>query len=296
MEGICKLCGKHSTLQKSHIIPSFVIQWLKESSATGYIRYGDVLNKRVQDGIKIYLLCEDCEQLFGKYEKAFSENIFNPLNNGKPSKDPYGPWLLKFATSVSWRVLTFLKGKVLSHYPLQHKDAVEHALEVWREYLLSKRRHPGKHEQHILFLGAIKKHTFDELPTNINRYLLRVIDMDAIYTDDTAHVYTKMGPVVIVGSINVPKSKEWVGTKIHVKHGNIVSPKYTLPLNFGNYLQDRARNCEGFYNKISKKQANKINQAYDKDIDKVVKSKTWEAMAHDVDLFGDKAFTKTNKK
>jgi hypothetical protein len=110
------------------------------------------------------------------------------------------------------------------------------------------------------------------------------------------HVYTKMGPIVIVGFINVPRPKEWIGTKIHVNQGNIVSPKCTLPRNFGNYLLDRARNCEGFYSKISKRQAIKINEAYDKDIDNAIKSKTWEAMAYDVDLFGDKAFTKTNKK
>ena len=183
-----------------------------------------------------------------------------------------------------------------SQYPKHHKDAAEHALGVWKDFLLGNTKNPGKHEQHMLFLGAIKTHTFDELPTNINRYFLRVIESDAIYTNDTAHVYTKMGPIVIVGFINVPRPKEWIGTKIHVNHGKIESRKCTLPLDFGNYLLDRARNCGGFYNKISKRQAIKINEPYDKDIDKAIKSKTWEAMAHDIDLFGDKAFTETNKK
>ncbi len=147
----------------------------------------------------------------------------------------------------------------------------------------------------MLFLGAIKEHTFDELPTNINRYFLRVIDMDAIYTDDTAHVYTKMGHVVIVGFINVPRPKEWVGTILHVKHGNIVSPKYTLPLNFGEYLKDRARNCEGFYNKISQKQAIKIDTDYRKAPLRAMNSETWKAMQYDFDMFGEKAFIPSDK-
>ncbi len=295
MEGTCKLCEKHAILCESHIIPSFIFQWLKESSATGHIRYGKILNKRVQDGLKKYLLCEECEQLFSKFEKAFSEKIFQPSCNQKLSKGTYGAWLLKFATSVSWRVLTSLKEEALSKYPEQHKKAIDHALKVWREFLLDNRPHPEEHEQHILFLGAIKEHSFDELPTNINRYFLRVIEMDAIWTDDTAHVFTKLGHVVLVGFINVPRPKEWVGTKIHVKNGTIVSSQYILPLNFGEYLKGRARNCGGFFNKISQKQANKINKDYSKDSIKAINSETWKALQNDVDMFGESAFISPDK-
>ncbi len=52
MQGKCRLCGKNADLQESHIIPSFVYRWLKDSSGTGYLRFGPEPNKRVQDGYK----------------------------------------------------------------------------------------------------------------------------------------------------------------------------------------------------------------------------------------------------
>ena len=57
---ICKLCHSQKTLRKSHIVPKFVSHYLKETSLTGYLRMSSNINKRVQDGIKIKLLCDEC--------------------------------------------------------------------------------------------------------------------------------------------------------------------------------------------------------------------------------------------
>lgn len=97
----CALCAESSDLQQSHIIPKFVFKWLRETSATHHFRFSQKPNLRVQDGLKPRMLCQKCEQLFSSWENEFSKNCFVPLNSGNNRKISYGPWMLKFATSVS---------------------------------------------------------------------------------------------------------------------------------------------------------------------------------------------------
>ena len=77
----CALCHNVKELKDSHIIPAFVYRWIKETSATGYLRFSENINRRYQDGRKIKLLCLDCEERFNKYETSFSNNIFYPYAN-----------------------------------------------------------------------------------------------------------------------------------------------------------------------------------------------------------------------
>jgi hypothetical protein len=51
MHGICALCQDETNLKESHLIPKFVGKWLKRTSATGYLRDIDNINK----GNKIFL-------------------------------------------------------------------------------------------------------------------------------------------------------------------------------------------------------------------------------------------------
>ena len=74
----CRLCGATKELQESHILPGFVFRWKKETSATGYLRFGQQPNLRVQDGVKLHLLCRDCEQRFNNWETEFANRIFHP--------------------------------------------------------------------------------------------------------------------------------------------------------------------------------------------------------------------------
>lgn len=101
---LCKLCQKNQDLRESHIIPKFVAKWLKESSATGYLRQGVEPNLRKQDFPKERLLCGDCENRFSRWENIFAEKIFLPyLNDGKREFE-YTDWLLKFSVSLIWRM------------------------------------------------------------------------------------------------------------------------------------------------------------------------------------------------
>ena len=46
--GQCLLCHETRELRRSHIIPKFVSDWQKASSATGYIRNAKAINVRFQ--------------------------------------------------------------------------------------------------------------------------------------------------------------------------------------------------------------------------------------------------------
>ncbi len=59
MNGKCYLCQKQAGIRLSHVVPRFVTNWLKETSP-GAIRDSRVPNRRIQYGVKEYMLCEAC--------------------------------------------------------------------------------------------------------------------------------------------------------------------------------------------------------------------------------------------
>jgi hypothetical protein len=83
----CRLCGETKELQESHILPGFGYRWMKETSATGYLRFGPQPNRRVQDGVKVFLLCADCEQRFNLWETQFANRIFHPMTQSNTSAE-----------------------------------------------------------------------------------------------------------------------------------------------------------------------------------------------------------------
>src|SRR5271155_846270 len=140
---LCRLCGATKTLQKSHILPGFVYRWMKETSATGYLRFGQQPNLRVQDGLKQHLLCRDCAHRFNQWETQFANQIFHPMTQGDTARASYGPWLLLFCASVSWRVLVYhIERKNLGPVPARLLPSVEQTEAAWREFLLGSRPRP----------------------------------------------------------------------------------------------------------------------------------------------------------
>lgn len=102
MEGTCALCEKRAELQLSHVIPNFIVKWIKKTGATGFLR--NAVNQRVQDGIKEPLLCSNCEQQFSRYENYFAKNFFHPLAKYVEFPEqtiPYDENLVKFILSIS---------------------------------------------------------------------------------------------------------------------------------------------------------------------------------------------------
>jgi hypothetical protein len=179
MEGICRLCQEVADLQESHVIPAFVFKWIKETSPTPYLRLSDRPNRRVQDGIKRYWLCRDCEQQFGDYETQFAAVLFRPAIENASQRIRYGEWLLKFCVSISWRALLAEQEKTSFDNltgPLRH--GAETAILHWHQFLGGRAAHPGKFEQHLLVCDQLSSYKGGPLPANINRYALRSIDLN----------------------------------------------------------------------------------------------------------------------
>ena len=290
----CGLCEISADLRQSHIIPSFVFEWLLNTSATGFIRFGEAPNLRVQDGWKPKMLCGDCEQKFALLEKRFAESCFYPIVNGDKSQIHYGTWMLKFATSVSWRVLRSFKAiGGLDGFPQKILDAAEDALSTWKAFLLDEEPHPGRHEQHLILLDGIVSTSLHNVPANVNRYLLRALEIYVAYTPDSAVTYAKMGKFVLFGFIENPYPRRWKGTKINANEGRFGVRDIELPLNVGEFIMDRARLATEKTKQISEKQRIRITETYRKDMDRAANSETIRAMTHDVLLFGDSAFEAT---
>src|SRR4029077_16970412 len=134
-------------LQESHIIPKFIVSWLKDTSPTAKLRMGEIPNKRVQDGLKLHWLCSTCETKFSQWETYFAEKIFHPLIN-RESKINYDSNFVKFCVSISWRVLKyFIEQNQTSHFSGEAETKMNRALLIWRDFVLDKEPTPHEFEQ-----------------------------------------------------------------------------------------------------------------------------------------------------
>ncbi len=286
----CALCCKSNTLCESHIIPSFVYRWLINTSATGYIRCGEVPNQRRQDGWKPKMLCEDCERKISAWEKYFADKCFYPIINRTENSIHYKSWMLKFATSVSWRVLRSFKAiGGTDSFPKNIQDGIEIALDSWKAFIMGERPNPGEHEQHLILADAVVSAIFADIPQNINRYLLRAAEIYVAHTADSAFTYAKLGTFILFGFIKMPFPRRWKGTKLNANEGRFGVGNIEIPLNVGEFIMNRAKRSVQRMKLISEKQQAKISETYRKSNNRVLKSGTLQAMQNDVDLFGESA-------
>lgn len=293
-KGQCRLCAAESDLQLSHILPAFVFRWLRESSGNGHLRLSSAPNQRVQDGLKRHWLCTTCEAMLGRSETDFAAKLFYPYTSDGSSRIIYGEWLLHFCVSVSWRVLQLFKED--TSFKSYQSDAVAHiskAEATWKAFLLGQRPHPGPFQQHLLPFEAIESISTKPgyLSSNINRYLMRTVDMDLCRSETSNFIYSKLGRFVILGFIQEDRPNQWQGSKVHVKSGQIEPRRYTLPMQFFDYLNARARRTAELLSGISSRQAKKIDQALRTNIEEYIGSDEFVAMQNDVRMFGDAAFT-----
>lgn len=293
--GSCRLCGNHRELQHSHIIPGFAFRWMRDTSGSGYIRTGLAPNLRVQDGLKRYWLCADCEAILNRFETQFATKIFHPYSSGTAVRFRYGRWLLRFCASVSWRVLLLHREEsCIKDYPPEMLARFDQAETMWKDVLLQNKPHPGAFEQHLLPLDAIESYTGSGLPPNINRYLMRVIDMDVVHGGNVAFVYSKFGRFIILGFARLDHPKQWVGTKVHATEGILEPRKYTMPRQLIEYLSSKARRMAELDVEVSDRQRAKIDQGFRENIDRLAGSDQMRALNEDVRLFGTGAFTRRN--
>ncbi|WP_321917302.1 MULTISPECIES: hypothetical protein [Paraburkholderia] len=292
--GKCRLCEAEANLQLSHILPSFVFRWLRESGGGSPLRNSREPNQRTQDGEKEYWLCQTCEGLLSRSERTFSNKLFHPYFSDPTRRFSYGPWLLHFCTSVSWRALLYFMEKTAHRdSPLGQDANVRAAEAVWREYLLGSRQHPMHFRQYIYPLDQIAT-ARGELAPNINRYLMRAIDMDLCGSTSSTFVYSKLGRFIILGFISQSNADRWRGGKVHAKEGVVESRRYVMPSAFGSYLNSRAKKMDEALASVSDRQYQKMEEGLKANAHNYVTSDAFVAMQADVEMFGDDAFLVRN--
>lgn len=287
----CKLCQEPAQLQLSHILPAFAFRWLRESAGGGHLRNSITPNQRVQDGEKRYWLCNACELLFGKSEKLFADRVFYPYLENEAGAYHYGPWLLHFCASVSWRILVAsLDDKHLHKWEPGALDAAYVAEQYWRDYLLGRLPHPGPYQQHLLPFSQIES-TGEGFPPNINRYLMRAIQMDLCQGTKTTFTFAKLGRFAIFGFVRGPEPGQWRGTKVNANQGQISPRKYVLPVGLWNYLTEKSHAVRTALESVSDVQQRKIEEALQRKRETFVGSDAYAAMQADIESFGSAAFS-----
>lgn len=90
MEGICKLCQNKRELRQSHILPEFMYQNIYDEDPKRFYYLNVDLedetksqSKIHQKGIREYLLCDECEGKFSKYEDYAAETIYGKRKQNK---------------------------------------------------------------------------------------------------------------------------------------------------------------------------------------------------------------------
>ena len=292
----CLLCGRFGGRVRSHIFPQFVSRYLRETSATGYIRMSAAPNKRVQAGPWDYLLCQRCEALISPWETRFAKKVFRPILEGQKRVIRYGRWLPMFATSVTWRVLAFHKAHPeIGHKVIEDWSVTDAADTVWRECLLGQRPHPGKFEQHLVPFGYIVG-TTRQLSPNLNRYLMRSFDSDVMSNGEEIIVYAKLLNFMFFGLINFENPKAWCGTKLAFSSGVLSERDVTIPaFIMDDFLMEKAISVGRAMESQSERQQIRIAEAWRRDPDRVARSGTFKAFEHDFQLSGDAVFRPAKK-
>lgn len=290
----CALCRQTRPLLNSHAIPAFAVRWIKETAASPYLRGAENPNLRRQDIGTIKLLCKECETRFSRDEGIFSENIFNPYvrdeldekgcGQGQIKAFQYGPWLLRFAISLQWRVLATRPNRSKNEAVL---GGVE---EIWRKFLLGERGDTGIWENHMLFLqslGGAAIPTDLKLGSKVNMYIMHSVDATTVTSDNGRYlgIYSKIGPIAFYTPLKPRRLKGNSDSKIHMQ-GKI---KATPNLHNGwlNEFIFITRPNEA-YSSISEKQSDKMRDWVLKNPDRVRNSMSYHLLNVDFKLERDR--------
>ena len=282
------MCSKVGPLEAGHIIPAFVYRWLKKTSATGHLRGGENPNVRIQDGWKRRWFCRSCEDQIGRFERAFSEELFPLVVEQRPGPYRHGPWLSRFLASLAWRTLMLHseEGEAFDFFTPEQKAMVQLAMEQWRAFVHGEASTPGVHELHFIPMGILGDCTLDgPLPPNINRYTMRSIEIHVASNTAQAFAFVKMGPAVAFGFIQPPPPDTWVGTRVALGEGT-VGGRMAMPVQVLEYFIDRAEKARRLDARRSARQLGKIGNALAANMERATASETFRAVEADVLRFG----------
>jgi hypothetical protein len=284
----------HRELHESHILPAFTMKWLK-STAVAPIRSNDQPNRVIQDTLKAYFLCGECEERFQKCETPFANRIFAPLHESVghiPPRIEYDSWALRFAVSVSWRVMRYHSEDIrFVELPAAARSRIATALGVWQKFLLGETSPPAEFEQHLVPLGPIERPILGMSPF-FNRYIERSIDEDIADNGDETIVYAKLGRILIFGVIpRGQRVREWRrATRLAVNRGAIATKGWIqVPNGIAEFLSSKAQAAARVMNSLSDHQKQLASDRFNTNVRSHPHARLFEAYVRDYELFGKAA-------
>jgi len=118
----CILCQKNPPIQNSHIMPKFIVKYLKAQASVNYLKHSWDFNQKLQDGFKGNYLCATCDNVIvSNWENYFKRNWFDPFVGTQKDKLLITEEILSFLLSLLLRYsehfLQINPGRNDSHLP-----------------------------------------------------------------------------------------------------------------------------------------------------------------------------------
>ncbi len=269
----CRLCNNDRTVLESHIVPKFVYRWMKKT-VTDRLRQSKNFNIPLQDGIKDYILCKECELRFSKKEKWFSENVFLPyLKNEKTIE--YNSNLHYFIISLLWRVLVHFKNDGNDYF---YKELLDKAEIEWRNYLLDGKDIHSFPAFYLLMIPEEIENVYSI--KNFYKYLFRSVDIEIAQSESKCFIYGLIPRFIFIGNIVGLDEKNFEGLKINSLNGVISNKFYVKDSDIMNFIISRISEMKN-YEDLSAKQKEIINERTTQNIDRFKNSDYWRIIKKD---------------
>ena len=266
----CALCLRQESLRNSHIVPAFNGKYLKDTSATGFLRDSENPNHRRQDLFKQKLLCSECEQIIGRIEQSFSTDSFPILQSDSFTSLAYDQSLLAFAVSISWRTLVTRYVSLVADFPM-FAPKLAATMESWRRFLLGLQSKPDSEHHLFVFSGFPNSMPPDPHPKSLY-YLLRGIDVTAVVGSGVLAIYAKLMRMMFYSPIIPRNPTGLTNTRIHAGAGRLISPQTLAIPGFMDFVKSRI--AEAYSEPLSRNQVRVITEAILKDPERVARSES----------------------
>ena len=297
--GVCAYCGKNGEPEESHILPRWTIRRALRGSVTGKLRESENVNRRVQDGEKVYLLCRECENRFSKLEGPASRAFdAGTIAHGATSNGDF----VRFLVSILWRGGVVRSADLQNAHP-RYAPALATALQTWKDVLEGNRADFGGHAVWFVLLDADLARAVDRFMKSeatdgrgaapvLNRYLINFFGTEvAVFGDEgAALVWAKTTSWLIAGVLAAPADPAAASVEVSLAGGTFPAAGHPVPaiilaglgLQSWQYLQRASE--------MSAEQRQKIKDEWKRNAGKVAGSDQTRALQADLAMFGDAAF------